>query len=364
LTVRPKYLDVFKDRHGKQRVYFRRGRGARIELPPLDSPEFLDAYAKALAGSGSPAPKSGSAIKESILALVAEYYASPDFRKNKASSQRVTRSILDRFVEKHGDFPVKGLQYKHVTKLMGRMADKPGAANMFLTKLRALMGFAIKMGWRTDDPTYKVARYKQGTHHTWTDAELTKFEAKWPLGSRERTAYALALYTGQRRSDLAEMSWGHYDPAAGTISVAQIKGDMANRDERLIIPVHRDLRTALEAWPRYHMTILASARTKGMSAASFGNFMAEAIEAAGLPERCVLHGLRKAAARRLAEAGCSVKEIQAITGHKTLNEVERYTRAADQKRLAQAAIVRLEARNEMGTANPKPPECSQTPEKS
>ena len=64
----------------------------------------------------------------------------------------------------------------------------------------------------------------------------------------------------------------------------------------------------------------------------------KAIRAAGLPPECVPHGLRKAAARRLAEAGCSSKEIAAITGHKTLAEVERYTREADQERLSKSAI--------------------------
>jgi len=65
------------------------------------------------------------------------------------------------------------------------------------------------------------------------------------------------------------------------------------------------------------------------------------IAAAGLPDRCVLHGLRKAAARRLAEAGCTEKEIAAVTGHTTLKEVARYTRAADQNRLAAGAVAKL-----------------------
>jgi hypothetical protein len=43
------------------------------------------------------------------------------------------------------------------------------------------------------------------------------------------------------------------------------------------------------------------------------------------------HGLRKATCRRLAEAGCSANEIAAISGHTSLREVERYTKAADQK---------------------------------
>lgn len=65
------------------------------------------------------------------------------------------------------------------------------------------------------------------------------------------------------------------------------------------------------------------------------------IDEAGLPKRCVTHGLRKAAARRLAEAGCTANEIAAITGHATLQEVSRYTKAAEQRKLAQAAMRRL-----------------------
>ena len=44
--------------------------------------------------------------------------------------------------------------------------------------------------------------------------------------------------------------------------------------------------------------------------------------------------------RRLAEAGCLEKEIAAISGHKSTVEVARYTRAADQKLMAERAIAR------------------------
>jgi integrase len=87
--------------------------------------------------------------------------------------------------------------------------------------------------------------------------------------------------------------------------------------------------------------MLTTASNKPFSTAGYGNMMADAIAAAGLPDRCVLHGLRKAAARRLAEAGCTEKEISAVTGHTTLKEVARYTRAADQKRLAAGALAKL-----------------------
>jgi integrase len=59
---------------------------------------------------------------------------------------------------------------------------------------------------------------------------------------------------------------------------------------------------------------------------------------AGLPPDLSPHGLRKAAARRLAEAGASPHQIAAITGHASLKEVERYTLSASQPILAKAAM--------------------------
>jgi integrase len=66
-------------------------------------------------------------------------------------------------------------------------------------------------------------------------------------------------------------------------------------------------------------------------------------DAAGLPPACSFHGLRKAALTRLADAGCTAHQIAAISGHKTLKEVERYTKAADQARLAREAMAKTTA---------------------
>ena len=73
---------------------------------------------------------------------------------------------------------------------------------------------------------------------------------------------------------------------------------------------------------------------------SLTQFFAKACKDAGLSSDCTLHGLRKAACRRLAEAGCNVLEIASISGHKTLSEVKRYTDKADQARLARNAMAR------------------------
>ena len=110
----------------------------------------------------------------------------------------------------------------------------------------------------------------------------------------------------------------------------------------LSLPIHPDLQAALDAVPGFRTGPLLPriARPAGhhMAPESLGNLMAEWTEEAGLGDHCVLHGLRKACCRRLAEMGCSEKEIASISGHKTLGEVARYTRAASQERLADAAM--------------------------
>ncbi|MGA8470856.1 MAG: tyrosine-type recombinase/integrase, partial [Pseudolabrys sp.] len=63
---------------------------------------------------------------------------------------------------------------------------------------------------------------------------------------------------------------------------------------------------------------------------------------------CSAHGLRKAAAWRLAEAGCTAHEIAAITGHASLKQVSHYTKAVDQKRLATAAMDKAITRTKTG----------------
>ncbi len=194
--------------------------------------------------------------------------------------------------------------------------DTPGAANDLLKKIRILVHFAIDNGWRTDDPTLRLKKFAAGEFHTWTDDEISVFEARWPMGSCERTAFALPLCTGQRRSDVVRMAWDDVDN--GSIRVVQGK-----TGAKLSVPLHPDLSAALASWPQRGERILVTTFGKPFTSNGFGNFMADKIATAGLPDRCVTHGLRKAAARRLAEAGCTANEIAAITGHRTLVEVSR-----------------------------------------
>ena len=148
----------------------------------------------------------------------------------------------------------------------------------------------------------------------------------------ERLALELLVNTGQRRGDIVRM--GRQHERGGLLYVREQK-----TGAEVHIPVLPPLRAAVDALPDNNLTFLVTSDGKAYTAAGFGNWFRECCKEAGLPKGLSAHGLRKATCRRLAEAGRSANEIAAITGHRTLRMVTRYTEAADRKRMASAAMV-------------------------
>lgn len=269
-------------------------------------------------------------------ALLAEYLASSKFRDLAPTSQEAYARVLLSWLrdEQLGPRPVTALTKRELEAMLAKR--KKGAANFLLKRVRVLVRFAIAREHPTDDITLGIKCKPIGNKHaTWTDDEIEQYRSHWRLGTRERLALELALNTSQRRTDLAAMRWDHI--SKGRIAVTQSKTDVP-----LVLPIHPDLQAALDAvkGPRTGPVLARTSRPKGkaLTPESLGNLVAGWIEAAGLGEHCVLHGLRKACCRRLAEAGATVHQIQAVSGHKTLTEVARYTKDANQGRLAVAAM--------------------------
>ena len=338
--IRLKYVHAFRDRTGRMRYYFRRN-GKRTPLPGLPGcSEFMDAYATLLSNRPQNAEPRPAVAPKTFAALATRYFGSPQYQSLSTSSRTNYRRVIDGFLEDHGHRRVDQMTREHVDIVIGKMASKPGAGIILLKRIRTLIRYAMALGWTDRDPTSGVKGYKSKEIHTWNEAEISVFERHWPEGTRERLTFALLLYTGQRGSDVYRMTWA--DIAGDAIRVAQQK-----TAAKLTIPIHEALDRVLSTANRGHSTILVTAYGERFSVKGFGQMISAAIREAGLPGRCKAHGLRKAAARRLAEAGCSASEIAAITGHKTLAEVERYTRAADQERLARQAIQR-QSENQSG----------------
>jgi integrase len=142
------------------------------------------------------------------------------------------------------------------------------------------------------------------------------------------------LYTAQRRSDVVKMGRQHIRD--GVLTVKQEKTGVA-----LAIPIHPHLQAVLDATPSAQLTFIVTATGKPYGGNAFSEQFRNWCDAAGLPKRCSAHGLRKAACRQMAEAECRANEIMAISGHATLKELVRYTKAADQAKLARTAMARM-----------------------
>lgn len=373
MRVKLKYIKEYVDQHGRAKWYFRRnGKLWRLSGLP-GSPEFMAAYSAAAAEAGEQAGEIASRKKKPAAAagtfdkLAQDYFASRKYRELGEDTRRAYRGVIERLMPLIGPRQVDQMQPKHVDKLLAQFVDRPGAGTEALKKLRILYKFAMRQGWTKFDPTVGTERFKGGEFHTWNEDEIAQYEAHWPLGSRERTALALQLFTGQRRSDAVAMLW--LDIGEGGVRVAAVGElgdgvDVVQRKtgEKLWIPMHAELVRVLEAWrpnriatkgarvtalapdgrAAPHGAILTTGKGEAFSPAGYGNWFRENCRAAGLPDRCSSHGLRKAAGRRLAEAGCSTREIMAVLGLRSLDMAEKYTRGADQKRLATSAIAQLD----------------------
>jgi len=273
------------------------------------------------------------APKGSLRELIEHWYKTHHFSNLEGSTQAVYRRLLERMrAAPYAGNPIDQLQQRHVRAIVAKEASASTTANRMLRLLHQLCQHAIELGWIDTDPTHGVKRIvaKSKGIHSWTDDEIAAYESWWPSGTRPRLALALLLYTGQRRSDVVRM--GPADVSGMAIRVTQQKTGSA-----LVIPLHADLRREIDA-AQPGQTYLMTDRGSSYSVNGFYNSFTDWCREAGLPSGCSPHGLRKAAARRLAEAGCTTHQIAAITGHKTLAEVARYTRAVDQRNLARDAM--------------------------
>lgn len=324
------YVNAFRSQHGKMRYFFRRKGCKRAPLPHPDDPGFMDAYKAAL---GRPDVVPVGIVAGTFGALCEDYMRSADFVQLAESTRREMKYVINALIVEHGGKRLSKLERRHILGWKDKLAAKPGAANKMLRTVKQLLTFAEARGLRPDNLGKGIKMMRGGRWRAWTDAELIAFEEQWQLGTRERTGYALALYTGQRREDLVKLRWSSIAGGCFRLQQGKTKTDVA-------IPIHPELKVALAAvHPRHEKAILASDKGERLSPVYFGHCIAAAIDKAGLPRGargCLLHGLRKTTGRQLAEAG---QKVAPITGHKTERMTAEYSRDAEQEKLARRSVL-------------------------
>jgi integrase len=270
---------------------------------------------------------------DSTAQLIAAYQRSPEWRALAPSTQS-GYTIYLRPLFKLGHLPVQAWSRRDILTLRDAIATSRGngAATGLVRAASALFTWAVDREWIEHTPVTRIKALEGGHLRAWTREEADLAEDRLP--PHLARVVTLARYTGQRRGDLCTIGWSAYDGAS--IRLVQQKTGAP-----LVLPFHAALKARLDAWPRMAATILTDAKGRPWKPRDLSHAMPIALVRIGLSNDMNVHGLRKLAAAALADAGCSVHEIAAITGHQSLAMVQLYTKSVDQERLASAAIVRL-----------------------
>jgi site-specific recombinase XerD len=364
------------DRHGNVRVYFRPTEGPKVRLhEPYDSAEFHEELA--CARLGLPYKKASdqadgpeiSKIRRGSFGWLTENYLSraPMADSTRAQKRRVLTAIGDETCLSKSGTPLRHMNYngltrKHIALLRDQKRDKVEAANHRVKALSALFVWAINEEFMTENPASSVKKFKgnAGGHHTWTDMELEQFEERHPKGTKARLAYTIFRYTGLRISDVARFGKQHLywrnitvDDETGDTEKVQFfriktfKETGAKEPVWIDMPVLPPLAEALAEADSDHLTFLISDHGKPFSVKGLGNRMRKWYDEAGL-KHCSSHGIRKADAVIAAESGATANQLLSMFGWVNIKQAQRYTRAANRRKLAETGVHSLLGTKKVG----------------
>ena len=346
------YARPWKDRHGRVRWRFRKGtRTVYLDGKPGE-PSFLASYDAALAGRAKPKATvtriaTGAAPRTFRAAWIAYQKTSPEWKAAEDCTRIRDGRIADAFLQQRvvksapdvwADIPVADLKRRHLKALIASMSDRPHAARRWLIVIRKMIAAALDEESIESDAAHRLKYRPPPTTgwRGWTDAERSKFEQRWPIGSTPRLCYGLALWLGPRRKDIASLATASIDGDSVTFTTSKTGRVVSGH----ITPM---LREVLDATDLSGQTILKTAYGLPFSEKSLTGRMADWTQAAGLPKGCTIHGLRKTLGKLIADAGGSTRQAMATLGHDDLKQAELYSEESDRETQARDAMNKVTA---------------------
>ncbi len=357
----PDYPGVssMEDRHGKTRWRLRRSGHKDVMLPgEPHSQEFDRVYQAAILGqAGQVVAMPGAASPKSLKAAYRILKTTDGWSVLDAKSQTRYRQTIERILSvpvgggrEVGDGPVEDLRRSHVKLILATFRHAPHMERIALLCLRKLIVIALDEEWIEVDPTYNMTKSPPTEgHKTWPLEMMERYEKRWPIGTRQRTAYALALWLGNRVSDVARLKWSDFTTKhfmdGGTMhsvdgfEIVQFKG--RKRGRAIFLPMTPMLEAAL--WPlnRQTGTVLTTERGREYNDKALTGMMAKWCAKAGIEAGYTMHGLRKALGVKMAEADASTRQMMDVLGHHNIAYAELYSREASQTRLAVQAMSKV-----------------------
>lgn len=307
----------------------RRDHGSRVRLrADYGSAAFWQEYRAAVEGV-SLAGKPATTKKSTLAWAIDRYRHSSAWAELAPATRKQRENIYRAVVASAGGEVLRDIDAAVIRAGRERRAATPHSANNFLKAMRGLFAWAVEHEHVAVDPTKGVAllsgRNDAVGFHTWTEDELARFESRWPLGTRERLAFDVLLYTGLRRGDAVMLGRQHV--RNGVILFRTEK-----TGQEVFLPLLPPLAASIAAARTGDLTFLVTERSTPFVKESFGNWFGEVCRKAGCPGSA--HGLRKSGATRAAENGATERQLMALFGWKDGKMAAHYTRSADRKRLS------------------------------
>lgn len=337
-----KLKGIRRQRRGDRVVRYHRATGIRLpDDIPETHPDFIDAWAKAEAQAADPAKvaeKRHPTAAGSITAGIRALRSSADYKGFSESYRHIIKRETDAIILSYGTLPLAGVRQRHIEADLDKLDPNP--ANARLKAWRLLFRIAKRLGLTPDDPTAGIKKRTAPTagHATWSAEDIAIFRGRHEIGTVARACFELVLWTGARTCDAVRIGRANID-GDGVLSFRQVKtGGMAYVPWTSPLPPwasiwaqERDgVHLALECLSGGFTFLEAHGRVRSVK--GLGNVINNAARDAGLKKRTA-HGLRKARLTMIAEAGGTAHAIMAWGGHSSMTEVQRYTRAAERKRL-------------------------------
>jgi len=334
---RPPYLVRQVTRHKRTVWYVRIGAGPRTRIhSAYGTPEFMAEYQAAIMGAAAPV-KPAKEGRGTLAWLIARYHESSVWASLAPATRRQRENILKHVIAQSGDVPFSAVTRAKIVEGRERRKATPAQANVFIKVMRGLFDWALDLEHVSENPArdVKFVAVKTDGFHTWTESELDRYEAHWPLGTRERLAYDVLLYTGLRRGDAVALGPKHV-----RFGVFKIETEKTGTivEARILPPLAR----SIAAGPVGAETFIVGERKNPMSKEGFTNWFRGACEAAGVPGSA--HGLRKAGAVRASLNGASNVELRSMFGWTGDKMPSLYTKAADRVLAAETGMLKLERR--------------------
>jgi len=356
-------ISSFKDRNGATRWRFRYG-GRTVSLRGQPGePGFDAAYEAARTGQAQPSTRANLAHfpQRHTTGTMADAWArwkrSAKWKAASPLTRQKNDSLATRLLETpiaHGssltwaDAPMADLKRRHINQILADHSATPHKAKHLLVAIRKMITVALDEEWIDHDPSARIScRPAYGGWRAWTPADIASFTSRWPVGTTPRLVFEIALWLGNRRSDIAPLKWSDRTTRSLTHNgqpriVRGFEMIQHKTGKYLFVPEAPPLTAALDAArenaPAGIAEIVVTAYGKPFSEKSLTGRMADWTRSAGMQKGCTIHGLRKTLGKRLAEGGASTRQLMTILGHDTIAHAELYSRDAESLLLAVDAM--------------------------